>query len=99
MRFSILIYPVEGQLLSFGFITVQTDSHVVEQHFRSQVGQNVRGYQVQGVFKQSISQFVGAHEKFIAPRAGFRLVAELFQSVRRQISCLGVLRISKNHVL
>lgn len=93
--FSVLVYPVESELFPFGFLGIETDAHVVKQHFRREVGQNILGYKIQRVLKQAVSQFVGADEKFIAPGAGFRLVAELFKRVRRQISCLAVLRIGK----
>lgn len=97
--FSVLVYPVESEFFPFGFLGIETDAHVVKQHFRREVGQNILGYKIQRVLKQTVSQFVGSDEKFVAPGAGFRLVAKLFKSVRRQISCLAILGIGKNHVL
>ena len=42
--FSVLVYPVESELFPFGFLGIETDAHVVKQHFRREVGQNILGY-------------------------------------------------------
>ncbi|MNC41358.1 hypothetical protein D3C75_901240 [compost metagenome] len=80
------------------FLAVDVNCHVIEEHFWRHRPHGIRAGGIwRRQFLHAITQFLSTRQVEVAPRARFRLVAELFQRIRFEVSCRAVSRVGKHH--